>query len=117
MRLRVPIAIVCLLGIPADARSWHLPEHRALTRAALAAHPDLPESAKAVVRGAILEDLDPGKALRWSHYYAPAGADHGRRRRSGERVEFLWAKIERDLGRGADRKVWRRTGRIVHHVQ
>lgn len=110
--------MLLLLWLVPEAVAWHVGDHRALTEAALATCPGLADRARPIVRGAVVEDLDLfAKWTRWSHYDKPTGPVRGRRRRSGERVDQLWTRVERDLAHRRDRRGWRRVGRIVHHVQ
>ncbi len=118
-----PLLLALLL--PLGARAFSVPDHEALTEAAVKTAleagglPGLAEHRAAVVEGSRAEDLNLHvKWTGWHHFFQPDGAlDSGIRRDSATRVRMLWAEAEEAASHGDLARAFDRVGHLAHHLQ
>ncbi len=121
-------AVLLLLAVglgPARARAFGVPDHRALTEAALdasqgaRARPLLAEYRDAVLHGATSEDLNLHvKWAGWHHFYSPEWPlDTALRQGSEARVRELWDEALEAASHGDLARAFDRAGHLAHHLQ
>jgi hypothetical protein len=122
---RSPLAVLLALLLPLGASAFSVPNHEALTRAAIDAAlrtgelPQLAAHRAAVVEGSQAEDLNLHvKWTGWHHFYNPgATLDSPFRRDSSARVRALWEEAEEAASNGDLARAFDRVGHLAHHLQ
>lgn len=131
MRSLMPVrlaAVLLLLAVglgPQRARAFGVPDHRALTEAALdasqaaKARPLLAQYRDAVLHGATSEDLNLHvKWAGWHHFYSPEWPlDTALRQGSEARVRELWDEALEAASHGDLARAFDRAGHLAHHLQ
>jgi hypothetical protein len=113
------------LVLPLGAGAFSVPDHEAMTRAAVDAAlaaggpPQLAAHRAAVVEGSRAEDLNlPVKWTGYHHFFHPGTSlDSSFRKDSGARVRALWVEAEEAASNGDLARAFDRVGHLVHHIQ
>jgi hypothetical protein len=122
---RLPLLPLLALLLPLGASAFSVPDHEAMTRAAVDAalaagpHPGLEAHRAAIVEGSRAEDLN--LHVKWTgyhHFFHPGTSlDSSFRKDSGARVRVLWAEAEEAASNGDLARAFDRVGHLVHHIQ
>lgn len=123
--LRSCLLLVLALLLPVGASAFSVPNHEALTRAALdAVHqeggtPVLERYRATLLEATQAEDLNlPVKWTGWNHFYHPGVTlDSAFRKDSSARVRALWEEAEEAASQGQLERAFDRVGHLVHHIQ
>jgi hypothetical protein len=113
------------LLLPLGASAFSVPDHEAITRAAIDAAlrtgnaSPLAAHRATVVEGSQAEDLNIHvKWTGWHHFYSPgATLDSSFRQGSSARVRALWEEAEEAASNGDLERAFDRVGHLAHHIQ
>ena len=119
----LPLLLALLL--PLGASAFSVPNHEALTRAAIDAalaegpHAELARHRAILLEATQAEDLNLHvKWTGWNHFYHPgATLDSTFRKDSSARVRALWEEAQEAASNGELDRAFDRVGHLVHHIQ